>query len=89
MKKLVSLFLALAMMLSMASFAAAEEPFTITVMLPDMNALVDAQQENNPVLEAIEAAKRAGHGAAVAFLLDAHATKFGGPRVTGRPNLAL
>lgn len=56
MKKLVSLFLALAMMLSMASFAAAEEPFTITVMLPDMNALVDAQQENNPVLEAIEAA---------------------------------
>lgn len=40
-------------------------------------------------LEAIEAAKRAGHGAAVAFLLDAHATKFGGPRVTGRPNLAL
>ena len=50
MKKLVSLFLALAMVLSMASFAAAEEPFVITVMLPDMNALVEADvSENNPV----------------------------------------
>lgn len=56
MKKLVSLFLALVMVLSMASFASADEPFTITVMLPDLNALVEAQLENNPVLDAIEAA---------------------------------
>lgn len=56
MKKLVSLFLALVMVLSMASFASADEPFTITVMLPDMNALVEAQFENNPVLDAIEEA---------------------------------
>ncbi len=54
MKKLVSLILALAMVLSVMSFAAAEEPFTITVMLPDMNATVDYQHENNPVLKAIE-----------------------------------
>lgn len=57
MKKLVSLFLALVMVLSMMSFAAADEPFTITVMLPDMNALVEADvSENNPVLKAIEEA---------------------------------
>lgn len=57
MKKLVSLFLALVMVLSMASFASADdEPFTITVMLPDLNALVEAQLENNPVLDAIEEA---------------------------------
>ena len=56
MKKLVSLFLALAMVLSMASFAAAEEPFVITVMLPDHNVDVDFQAENNPILEAIEKA---------------------------------
>ena len=56
MKKLVALFLALVMALSMMSFAAAEEePFTITVLLPDMNALVEADvSENNPVLKAIE-----------------------------------
>ena len=55
MKKLVSLFLALVMALSMMSFAAAEEPFVLTVLLPDMNALVDADvSENNPVLKAIE-----------------------------------
>ncbi len=54
MKKLVSLFLALVMVLSMMSFAAAEEPFTITVMLPDLNALVEFKAEDNPVLKAIE-----------------------------------
>ena len=57
MKKLVSLFLALVMALSMMSFAAAEEPFVISVLLPDLNALVDADvSENNPVLKAIEEA---------------------------------
>ncbi|MBR3764215.1 MAG: extracellular solute-binding protein [Clostridia bacterium] len=57
MKKLVSLFLALVMALSMMSFAVAEEPFVITVLLPDMNALVEADvSENNPVLKAIEEA---------------------------------
>ena len=56
MKKLVSLFLALVMVLSMASFASAEEPFVITVMLPDHNVDVDFVAENNPVLAAIEKA---------------------------------
>ena len=57
MKKLVSLFLALVMVLSMMSFAAAEEePFVISVLLPDQNALVEADVTNNPVLDAIEAA---------------------------------
>ena len=56
MKKLVSLFLALVMMLSVMSFASAEEPFTITVLLPDMYATVDFQSEDNPVLKAIEEA---------------------------------
>ena len=57
MKKLVSLILALVMVLSMASFASAEEPFVISVLLPDMNALVEADvSENNPVLKAIEEA---------------------------------
>ncbi|MBQ7139678.1 MAG: extracellular solute-binding protein [Clostridia bacterium] len=57
MKKLVSLFLALVMALSMMSFAAAEEPFVITVLLPDMSPTEDADvSENNPVLKAIEEA---------------------------------
>ncbi|MBP3452678.1 MAG: extracellular solute-binding protein [Clostridia bacterium] len=54
MKKLVSLFLALVMMLSVMSFAAAEEPFVLTVMLPDFYPTVDFQAEDNPVLKAIE-----------------------------------
>ena len=44
------------MVLSMASFASAEEPFVITVMLPDHNVDVDFVAENNPVLAAIEKA---------------------------------
>ena len=54
MKKLVALFLALVMTLSLASFAAAEEPFEITVMLPEFAVDVDYVEENNPVLQAIE-----------------------------------
>ena len=56
MKKMVSLFLALIMVLSMMSFAVAEEPFVLTVMLPDFYSTEDFQTEGNPVLEAIEAA---------------------------------
>ncbi|MBQ6715270.1 MAG: hypothetical protein IJN21_01980, partial [Clostridia bacterium] len=56
MKKLVALLMALAMLLSFASFAESEEPFVITVMLPDHNVDVDFQHEDNPVLKAIEEA---------------------------------
>ncbi len=56
MKKLAALFLSLAMLLSMMSFAAADEPFEITVMLPEFPAEVDFVAENNPVLDAIQAA---------------------------------
>ena len=57
MKKLAALFLALCMTLSVMSFAAAdEEPFVLTVMMPDFYSTVDFQVDGNPVLEAIEAA---------------------------------
>ena len=56
MKKLVSLFLALVMLLSVTSIALADEPFVITVMLPEFPSEVDFAAENNPVLDAIEAA---------------------------------
>ena len=57
MKKLVSLLLALVMMLSVMSFATAEEePFVLTVMLPDFYATVDYMAEDNPVIKAIEEA---------------------------------
>ena len=54
MKKLVALFLALVMVLSLASIAAAEEPFVITVMLPEFTVDVDYVADNNPILDAIE-----------------------------------
>ena len=56
MKKLVSLFLALALVLSVMSFAVAEseEPFVITVLLPEFPADVDFVMEDNPVLKKIE-----------------------------------
>lgn len=54
MKKLVSVFLALALLLGMMSFAAAEEPFEISVMLPEFPADIDFVFENNPVLEKIQ-----------------------------------
>ena len=56
MKKLLTLMLAIALALSMLSIAVAEEPLTVTVMLPDFYSTEDFQTENNPVLEAIEAA---------------------------------
>jgi len=56
MKKLLALFLAMVMAVSVMSFAVAEEPFEITVMLPEFPAEVDFAAENNPVLDAIQAA---------------------------------
>ncbi len=54
MRKLASLLLALAMLLSFVSFAnAEEEPFVITVMLPDFYADKEFVKEGNPVLDAI------------------------------------
>ena len=54
MKKLVSLFLALVMVLSLASFASAEEPFEISILMPQFPAEVDFVMENNPVLQKIQ-----------------------------------
>jgi len=54
MKKLVALILAMVMVLSMASFAAAEDPFVITVLLPQFPSDIDFVMENNPVLQAIQ-----------------------------------
>ena len=54
MKKFLSMLLAAMMIASVMSFAAAEEPFEITVMLPDFCTDSDYQTENNPVLDFIE-----------------------------------
>ena len=54
MKKLVTLILALAMIFSVMSFASADEPFEITIMLPEFPADLDFVHENNPVLQKIE-----------------------------------
>lgn len=57
MKKLLSMLLALVMLMTMMSFASAEEePLTVTVMMPDFYTDVDFVTENNPVLAAIEEA---------------------------------
>ena len=55
MKKLVSLFLALALLLSVMSFASAEEDMTINVMLPDFYSDSDfvSLEDGNPVLQKI------------------------------------
>lgn len=55
MKKLLSLILAVAMVLTMG-MAIAEEPFVLTVMLPDFYTDYDFQVEDNPVLKHIEEA---------------------------------
>ena len=54
MKKLVSLFLCLALLLSVMSFAAAEEDMTLNIMLPDFYSDSDfvTLEAGNPVLEA-------------------------------------
>ena len=54
MKKLVSLVLALVLALSMMSFAAAEDPFVISVLLPEFPADIDFVMEDNPVLNKIQ-----------------------------------
>ena len=56
MKKLLALILAAVLLLSVCSFASAEEPFVLTVMLPEFTLDVDWAPDNNPVLDAIEAA---------------------------------
>ncbi|MBQ9196361.1 MAG: hypothetical protein IJ157_03875 [Clostridia bacterium] len=55
MKKLVSLFLALVMVLSVCSFAAAEEEMTLNVLLPDFYSDSDwmSLEDGNPILQAI------------------------------------
>jgi len=55
MRKIVSLFLCLAMVLSVMSFAAAEEDMTLNIMLPDFYSDSDWQslEDGNPVLQKI------------------------------------
>ena len=54
MKKLLSVILALLLTLGMMSFAAAEEPFEITVMVPEFTYDADYVEEGNPILAKIE-----------------------------------
>ncbi len=54
MKKLVALILSVALLLSVMSFAAAEEPFEISIMVPEFPADIDFVFENNPVLQKIQ-----------------------------------
>ena len=54
MKKLLSVVLALFLALGMMSFAAADEPFEITVMVPEFTLDVDYVEEGNPILAKIE-----------------------------------
>ena len=56
MKKLLSLILAVTMVLTMGMAIAEEEPFVLTVMLPDFYTDYDFQVEDNPVLKHIEEA---------------------------------
>ncbi len=54
MKKLLSVILALLLAIGMMSFAAADEPLVVTVLLPEFETEVDFVAENNPVLDYIE-----------------------------------
>lgn len=54
MKKSLAILMAAVMLLSMISIAAAEEPYVITVMLPDFYTESEYQRDDNPVLKAIE-----------------------------------
>ena len=54
MKKILSMALALIMVFSMMSFASAEEPLTISIMLPDFFTDVEFVKEGNPIIEHIE-----------------------------------
>ena len=54
MKKTIALCLALIMAFGLMSFATADEPFEISILLPEFPADVDFVMENNPVLQAIQ-----------------------------------
>ena len=54
MKKLLALVLAAIMALSVMSFAGAEEPFVLSVMLPDFYTDVEFVREGNPLLDYIQ-----------------------------------
>jgi len=54
MKKILALVLAAIMALSVMSFASAEEPFVLTVMLPDFFTDVEFVKEGNPILDYIQ-----------------------------------
>ncbi len=78
---------------------AARLPHVLTVLaqanaLDELDALLSIDQTapiftRDDYTQALDAAKRAGFGSAVALLLDRQAARFHEPRVGARPNLAL
>ena len=78
---------------------AARLPHVLTVLaqanaLDELDALLSIDQTapiftHDDYVQALDAAKRAGFGSAVALLLDRQAARFHEPRVGARPNLAL
>lgn len=78
---------------------AARLPHVLTVLaqanaLDELDALLSIDQTapiftRDDYAQALDAAKRAGFGSAVALLLDRQAARFHEPRVGARPNLAL
>ena len=78
---------------------AAQLPHVLTVLaqanaLDELDALLSIDQTaqffvRDDYTQALDAAKRAGFGSAVALLLDRQAARFHEPRVGARPNLAL
>ena len=78
---------------------AARLPHVLTVLaranaLDELDALLSIDQTapifvRDDYTQALDAAKRAGFGSAVALLLDRQASRFHEPRVRARPNLAL